>query len=357
MLSTNVTDRARLGRAALAVVGSCLVGLAGLAPSPALAAPSPADAALAETLFRDGKELMATKRFDAACPKLSESNRLDPATGTLLALALCHEGEGRLASAWVEFTDVLAATADARPDRALVAREHIAQLEPQLSKLTVVVPAALAQAPGLEIRRDNVRLDRAAWGVPVPIDGGPHAVEARGGSRPWSLHFDVAATRDRRVVEVPSVVVEPAPASVSSESASPSMSLASSSRSASPSLSPAPSARPDVTRQRWGIALGALGVVGLGTGAYFGVTAVSKIHDAKAQCPTAPNCTSQAPVSLNAEGFRDATIADVALGVGVVAGALGLFLVLSGRGQGTARVRVLPSVDRVGGSVAVEGSF
>ena len=344
MPSTNVTDRARLGRVALAVVVSCL------ATSPAFAAPSPADAALAETLFRDGKELMSAKQFGAACPKLAESNRLDPATGTLLALALCHEGEGRIASAWVEFTDVLAATAEVRPDRALVAREHIAQLEPQLSKLTVVVPSALAQAPGLEIRRDNVRLDRAAWGIPVPIDGGPHTVEARGGSRPWSMRFDVGSTRDRRVVEVPTLVGESAPVTVPSESGV-------SSVVPSASSSPAPGSKPDVARQRWGIALGALGVVGLGTGAYFGVTAISKIHDAKAQCPTAPSCTSQGPVSSNAEGFRDATIADVALGVGVVAAAVGLFLVLSGRGHGTLRARVLPSVDRFGGGVTFEQSL
>src|SRR5271154_3787145 len=108
----------------------CLVILASLgviAPVPATAAadePSPANTVLAETLFREGKELMAAKQFDAACPKLAESNRLDPGIGTLLALALCHEGEGRIASAWIEFTDVLAATADTRPDRALVAREH-----------------------------------------------------------------------------------------------------------------------------------------------------------------------------------------------------------------------------------------
>jgi hypothetical protein len=316
-----------------------------LLPALARAEPSAADAALAETLFRDGKELMAAKEFDAACPKLQESNRLDPGSGTLLALALCHEGEGRLASAWVEFTNVLAVTADTRPDRALVARAHVAELEPQLSKLTVTVPSALAHTPGLEILRDDVRLDPSAWGAPVPIDGGAHTIEARGaGRKPWRGRFEIAPARDRLVVEVPAWVEG---ANVTSPAVEP------------PPLAAGPSRStpPDVARQRWGAAIGAIGVIGLGVGAYFGVTALSKIHDAKAQCPAAPNCASEAPVTLNAEGSRDATIADVALGVGVVAGAVGLLLVLTGRSHRTAGLRVVPSLDRFGGGLAVERSF
>ena len=309
-----------------------------LAGSPAAAQASPADSVLAETLFREGKELMAAKQFDAACPKLAESNRLDPGTGTLLALALCHEGEGRIASAWTEFTDVLAATADTRPDRALVAREHIAQVELELSRLTVIVPAAVAQVPGLEVLRDGVRLNRPAWATAVPVDGGAHTLEAKAANRrPWTLHLDIAPTADRRVVEIP--VLDPEPGSVAADSEG-------------PTTAPKTSG-PDVVRQRWGVALGAVGVLGLATGAYFGVSAISKIHDANAECPTAPTCTSQAPLSLNSEGLRDATIADVAIGAGLLAGALGVFLVLTGRAHTTAGLRVVPSLDRFGASVTL----
>jgi hypothetical protein len=313
-----------------------------LVASPAAAEPSATDAVLAETLFREGKELMAAKQFDAACPKLAESDRLDPGTGTRLALALCHEGEGRIATAWIEFTDVLATTADARPDRALVAREHIAQIEPTLSKLTVIVPASLAEVPGFVLLRDNVRLDRPAWGTAVPLDGGAHTLEARGENRRARIiHFNIAATGERRVVAVPPLAAAPASASATTSSIAP---------ADVPSSSPA-----DAVRQRWGIALGALGVVGLGTGAYFGVSAISRIHQAKGECPAAM-CTSQAPLNLNADGMRDATIADVALGAGLLAGAVGIFLILTGRAHGTqppAGLRIVPSIDRFGASVAV----
>jgi len=98
-----------------------------LSSSVAFADPQ-AEARLAQALFDEGRALMAQKRWAEACPKLAESQRLDPGGGTLLNLALCHSGEGKTATALVGLDDALAAAVrDGRADR-----EKLASLENQL---------------------------------------------------------------------------------------------------------------------------------------------------------------------------------------------------------------------------------
>jgi hypothetical protein len=338
MRSTNAIKRARAWKHSPRWLIAIL-----LSPSLALAEPTASEATLAETLFRDGKELMAQKQFQAACPKLAESYGIDPGTGTLLALALCHEGGGQIASAWVEFTDVLSASRDSRPDRALIARDHIAQLEPLLSKLIVNVSPSTANLPGLEVLRDGVRLDRPAWGSPVPVDGGAHVVLARAPNQAaWTFRFDVAATKDQRTVTVPDL------ASAAGESAP------GESRVKDGTVVRTPA---DRKRQAWGIGVGAAGLVSIGVGTYFGLTAIAKIHDAKAACPNAPYCSSQGPVNTNQEGARDALVSDVALGVGLAALVAGVVLLVTGRAHEATARNVVPVIERTGGAVMVGQAF
>src|SRR5262249_55537702 len=49
------------------------------------------DPAAAEALFRQGRQAMEAKDFATACPKFAESQRLDPAVGTLMNWATCEE--------------------------------------------------------------------------------------------------------------------------------------------------------------------------------------------------------------------------------------------------------------------------
>lgn len=173
--------------------------------------------ALAETLYRQARDLMAAGNYAEACPKLKESYRIDPATGTLLNLASCHEAEGKFASAWLEYaTAAVAARRDRRPDRVKYAEEHMQALEQKLSRLTVLVPPE-ADLPDLELKLDGVVIGRAARGVPTPVDPGEHLVEASApGREAWRATVTVGALADAQSVTVPVLVavappVEPAP--------------------------------------------------------------------------------------------------------------------------------------------------
>src|ERR1022692_323786 len=103
----------------------------------------------AEVLFRAGKRLLELQYFTNACPKLAESYRLDPATGALLALAVCHEGQGKTATAWAEYGDIASRSkAEGRSDRERAARERISALGAKLSTLTISVGPEAAASEG-----------------------------------------------------------------------------------------------------------------------------------------------------------------------------------------------------------------
>src|SRR5450631_2038862 len=64
-------------------------------------------AATADALFNDARAAMAAKKFDVACEKFRESDRLDPAVGTLFNLANCEEQQGHLVASWALYRQVL----------------------------------------------------------------------------------------------------------------------------------------------------------------------------------------------------------------------------------------------------------
>jgi hypothetical protein len=169
-----------------------------------LGAQSQTGVALAETLYQQARALMSEGRFDEACPKLEESYRLDPATGTLLNLASCHENQGKPATAWFEYLDaVTMARRDGRSDRVLFAQGRLAELEPKLSRLTIVVPPA-ADHPGLELELDGARIGPAARGVPTPVDPGAHVVEARApGREDFKVTVEIGAVSEQRTITIP----------------------------------------------------------------------------------------------------------------------------------------------------------
>lgn len=241
------------------------------------AEPSPDDRALATVLFQEGRTLMSTGNISEACPKLEESERLDPGGGTILNVALCHELEGRLARSWSEFNEaIVRARKDGRRDRELEAMDHARALQPRLSRLVVAVPAG-ARIQGLQIECDGRELGPGAWSTAMPIDGGEHVIRATApGRAPFTTSVVINQERDAKTIEIPVlatpvVVVTP-----------PTFSVAATTTPLVPAETSSPRSR---RRLRW-IAIGTagVGVTVLGIAGYELGSALSKKSSSNADC-------------------------------------------------------------------------
>ena len=322
-----------------------------LAPVAASAEPRPDDRVAAETLFREARRLMEAGQHPEACRKLEESQRLDPAPGTLLNLGVCHEAEGRIATAWAELQQALAqARRDARADRETLARERIAAIEPELPRMTLYVPAG-ARIPGLSVSRNGSPLKEAAWGTPIPVDPGEVVVEASApGFVPWRrvipvqrrAQLDVSVPILERVPPPPAAP-EPAPPASSASSAPPRTSV----------------------RAPAGLVLVGAGVLSAGIGAYFGLRAVSKRNESDVECPIVggrERC-SVAGKELNDQARSAARTADVGIGVGLLLVGAGAYLYLGDpdrRADASGRAgpaRLVASAAPGFGFVGVRGGF
>jgi hypothetical protein len=168
----------------------------------ALAAPKAgADPSAATMLFHEGRQLMAAGNTAKACVRFEQSFALEAASGTLLNLALCHEQQGKTATAWAEYRNAatLARSQD-RQDRAAAADQKIAALEPKLARLTLVAPKAVT---GLEVSLEEERSGPLHIGVATPLDPGAHRLRANApGRRPWTATIEIAEA-EQRSLEIP----------------------------------------------------------------------------------------------------------------------------------------------------------
>lgn len=141
----------------------------------------PSSDAAAQTLFDQAVDEMAAGSYASACPKLEEATRLAPeAGGAKEQLAECYEATGRLASAWSQWSVVEGISAKQNnQERLHKAQERMAALKPRLATLTIDVPTEISHTKGLTISRDDRAVGTAEWGVPIPVDRGPHVVTAR----------------------------------------------------------------------------------------------------------------------------------------------------------------------------------
>jgi hypothetical protein len=309
----------------------CLGGLG--APSRAFADSSLADKAAAQSLYDEGRKLMTEGQFAQACPKLAESQKLDPGVGTQFHLADCYEHLGQTASAWAGFLEAASsAKSMGQGDREKVARDRAAALAPRLSKLTIVSPGA-ESITGLEIKRDGAVVGRALWGTAIPVDPGPHTLEATApGKKAWQGTVQVEGEKASVVGTIPAL--EDAPPGATSATTS--------SGAAGADLKQAAS-----SRRTLGLVVGGVGIVGVGIGTAFALKAKSKYNDSLDLChPEDKNLCSSPGVTMRDDARSAGTVATVVMGVGgaaLVAGAV-LFLTAPSGPSEAPRISLVPSV-------------
>ncbi|MEO6776864.1 MAG: tetratricopeptide repeat protein [Kofleriaceae bacterium] len=142
---------------------------------------TPARANKADELFRQGKRLMAEKKFAEACPKLDASFKVDPEIGTELNIGRCYEEWGKLATAYRAYTDAHQRAADAKDPRTPKIQALIAKLDPNVPRLVVRIPEGADHA-GLRVTIDGVAV--ADLSAPQLVDPGPKTIEYGLGSGP-----------------------------------------------------------------------------------------------------------------------------------------------------------------------------
>ena len=303
---------------------------------------SPSDAAIANTLFEDGRKLMHEKNFAEACPRLERSYKLDPAAGTLLNLAVCHEAIGRTASALNEFKDSLAlARRENRPERVKFAQTHLDALKDRICSLTV---RQAGQESGLEWKIDGVKVGTESLGLALPIDPGLHTVEAVApGKKPWKTTVELRRDGETKSLEIPALAALPV------EAPPP----------------PIPPPRP-IEKSRgpspWAFVAGGFALAGFGTMALGGIESLSNWNTRKAACGIGgdPNACSQAGIDADSAARTWAIIADIGLGVGAAATVTTIVILAVGRGKSTEappRVSFSPTFSPTSAGFALRASF
>lgn len=308
------------------------------------------DTTRADETFHAGRELMKDGKLAEACPKFEESQRADPASGTLLALAYCQELSGLLASAHANYLAAAdLAAKEGQGERQKASSERAQGLQKRVSTLTILVPNELSQQAGLKIKRDGIELDRTTYNVGLPLNGGTHAIEVTApGRERWAGVVTLQTEADHKTLQLPMLQAEGA--QVLELTASPQQG-----RTPAP-IAAAPIESKSVRRMRQtSVGLSLASAVGVGLGVTFGLAAKSR-NDASNRDGHCDNTGCDAYGAERREAALNA--ARVATWSFVAAGALGATaIILYFKAENTASTQLATSV--VGGvpRVTLSGSF
>lgn len=325
-----------------AVVAAVLtaVSVATIAPfatREAFAAPKDAELAEARTRFQQALALQSGGDWAGALALLDKVAAVAPTPQVRFNVALCQEKLGKLSAALGNYR--IAATAARETKAADVEKQataKVAEIEGRLPKL-VVTRGANASAAAIVV--DGTELGTAAIGAELPIDPGPHQIEARprGGGKPTVVVVQIAEGEKKAVV-----------ANLEEEIAAP----------AGPPTAPPPAKAEDGSGGGPNALVYAgfgLAIVGVAVGSVTGILMFSKKSDLDAGCSANKECPPDAHDDLSGAKTMAtiSTISFIAAGVGVGIGVFGLVTKKSSAPATTGSIEPFIGF----GSGGVHGSF
>lgn len=149
-------------------------------------------------LFTEAREAFAAGDYATACPKFEEVVRLKPGLGARIGLGDCYRAQARLSKAWEVYKGVvddvpeLVKKAKGFTEQSKVqkrgdeAKARIKEIEPKLGWMVLVVPESVLGLKDAVVHVDGVAVDRAKFGVRMPVDRGEHVVDAAApGKKAW----------------------------------------------------------------------------------------------------------------------------------------------------------------------------
>lgn len=225
-----------------------------------------------------GRKLVTDGNWAEGCEKFAASMELNPAASTLINIAKCHEHDGKLTQAIVDYRRAIQLNQDTlgverKKALADVAKEGIAALEPKIARVSLTVAS---RPEGLEITRDGIKLPLATLGETIPLDPGKHAFEATApGFRKVTREIELSEGEQATVEITLEAEAKAAPAGPVVPDKPP---------PPKPEPKPLP---PSGGVPAWAYVAGGLGLAAVGGGVYF------KLQQMKAEDALVANCGAE----------------------------------------------------------------
>lgn len=306
--------------------------------------------------FKRGVQLQADGNLDAAVIEFERAYELAPAYQVLFNIAVVYRDKNDRASALRAFERFLSeggAKIDAKKRKDV--ETEISKLKDVVATITVKVNVA-----GAEILLDDYPIGKSPLAQSIMVNVGRHKIEAsKEGYKSDSQLFALAGRDDRSVeltlkeIKKDAPFVAPPPTTTTPPPAT--------------TTAPPPATTKVSTdggsAKGLGYGLTIAGVLGVGLGGYFGLSANSAWKDAKDLKCDNGKCPTKAAQDKAESAKSDANLSTLGFGLGGAALIAGVVLLLTS-GGGTEekaasqqKIRVAPSVGQREGGVVLGGSF